>query len=85
MQDKVIELIGDSLNELDLKVDSVIYETEGTNNYLRIALDADFIIDLNTVTEASRIINLIIDKANLINETYILDIYAKPKGDDKNE
>lgn len=85
MQDKVIELIGDSLNELDLKVDSVIYETEGTNNYLRIALDADFIIDLNTVTEASRIINPIIDKANLINETYILDIYAKPKGDDKNE
>lgn len=85
MQDRVIELIGDSLNELDLKVDSVIYEKEGTNNYLRIVLDADFIIDLNTVTEASRIINPIIDEANLINEAYILDIYAKPKGDDKNE
>lgn len=85
MQDKVIDLIGDSLNDLDLKVDSVIYEKENNNNYLRIALDASFIIDLNKITEASRIINPIIDKANLIDEAYILDIYAKPKGDDKNE
>lgn len=85
MQDRVVELIGDSLNELELRVDSVVYEKEGSNNYLRIALDADFIIDLNKVTEASRIIDPIIEKADLIEEAYILDIYAKPKGDGTNE
>ena len=85
MQDKVIKLIGNSLDDLNLKVDSVIYEKEGPNNYFRIALDADFIIDLNKVTEASRIIDPIIEEADLINEAYILDIYAKPKGDGTNE
>lgn len=85
MQDKVIKLIGNSLDDLNLKVDSAIYEKEGPNNYLRIALDADFIIDLNKVTEASRIIDPIIEEADLINEAYILDIYAKPKGDGTNE
>ena len=42
-------------------------------------------IDLNKVVMVTRIINPIIDKENLIDEEYILDVYAKSKGDGNNE
>ena len=43
------------------------------------------IIPINTVVMATRIINPILDDANIIDEAYILDIYAKSKGDGKSE
>lgn len=81
MQDKIIKAVGSKLDDLSLRIDSVIYEKENNVNYLRIALDADFIIDVNTVSKASKIIDPIIDELDLINDAYILDIYAKEKGD----
>lgn len=85
MKEKVIELVGDKLNKLNIWIDDVYIDKEDNVNYLRIALDADFIIPLNTVVMATRIINPIIDKTDIIDDTYILDIYAKEKGDVKNE
>ncbi len=40
MEEKVKEIIGDSLNELNLVIDSVIYEKESGHNFLRICLDS---------------------------------------------
>ena len=85
MKEKIIKAVGSKLDDLNLKIDSVIYEKENNINYLRIALDADFIIDVNKVAEASKIIDPIIDELDLINDAYILDIYAKEKGDVNNE
>ena len=85
MQDKIIEMVGNSLDDLGLWIDSVTLETENGNKYLRIALDADFMIDVNKVAEASRIIDPIVEEADLIKDAYILDIYAKSKGDGKDE
>ena len=81
MKEKVIEIIGDSLQELNLWVDDVIYEKEGNTNYLRICLDSKDVIDVNLVVEATKIINPLIDKEDLIKEEYILDIYGKSKGE----
>jgi len=85
MKEQVIELVGDKLNKLSVWIDDVYVEKEGTTTYLHIVLDAEEIIPINTVVMATRIINLLLDDVDFIEEAYILDIYAKSKGDGKNE
>ena len=82
MKEKLIEAIGNKLDTLEVFVDEVIYETEGKYNYLRIVLDSKEIIDLKKITMATRIMNPIIDKMNLEYDEYILDVYAKSKGEE---
>lgn len=81
MKEKVKEIIGNSLQELNLWIDDVVYEKENNTNYLRICLDSKDVIDVNLIVSATRIINPLIDEADLINEEYILDIYGKSKGE----
>jgi ribosome maturation factor RimP len=81
MEESVRKIIGDSLDNLNLKIDSVKYEKEGNTNYLRICLDSEEIIDINKIVEATHIINPLMDKEDIIKEEYILDIYGKSKGD----
>ena len=80
MEEKVKEIIGNSLDNLNLIVDSVIYEKENGHNYLRICLDSVDIIDLDLIVKATNIINPLMDKAKIIDEEYLLDIYGKSKG-----
>lgn len=80
MENKVKEIIGDSLNDLNLRVDSVKYEKENGHNFLRICLDSPDIIDLDLIVKATNIINPLMDKANIIKDEYHLDIYGKSKG-----
>jgi ribosome maturation factor RimP len=42
-------------------------------------------IDLSKVVMVTRIINPILDKEDLIKEEYMLDVYAKSKGDVESE
>lgn len=81
MKEKVAKVIGNSLDELNLIIDDVVYEKENNVNYLRICLDSKDIIDVNLIVSATKIINPLIDEANLIDEEYILDIYGKSKGE----
>ena len=80
MEEKVKEIIGNNLDELNLSVDSVVYEKENNHNFLRICLDSPNVIDLDLIVKATNIINPLMDKANLIDEEYHLDIYGKSKG-----
>lgn len=81
MEEKIKELVGNKLEKLNVWIDNVIVEKEDDNTFLRVALDADFIIPLNTVVMATRIINPLLDKADIDLDNYILDVYAKEKGD----
>ncbi len=85
MEEQIKNLIDKKLEKLDVWIDSVSLEKEDNTTYLRIALDAKNIIPLQKVVMATRIINPILDKADLISEEYILDVYAKEKGDVVNE
>ena len=69
------------MNEMDIIVDSITYEAEGTYNFLRIELDKVNGIDLDTIVEATEVINPIIDELDLIDDSYILDIISKEKGE----
>ncbi len=69
------------MQEMDIIVDSVNYVTEGNYNFLRIELDKVNGIDLDTIVAATDVINPIIDKLDLIDDSYILDIVSKEKGE----
>ena len=75
------EAITEPMNKMDILVDSVVYVTEGNYNFLRIELDKVSGIDLDTIVEATNVINPIIDELDLIDDSYILDIISKEKGD----
>lgn len=85
MKDKIKELVGDKLNKLDVWIDDVYQDKEDNTDVLHIVLDANYIIPINTVVMATRIINPLLDKVDIMDGTYILDIYAKEKGDVENE
>lgn len=83
---KILETIRDAItgpmNEMNIIVDSVKYETEGNYNFLKIELDKVNGIDLDTIVAATEVINPIIDKLDLIDDSYILDIVSKEKGEE---
>ncbi len=82
MKEKIINLVGDSIKDLDVFIDDVFEEKVEEHNILNIVLDSDEVIDLEKVTEASRIINKILDKEESIFDNIDeLDIYSKEKGE----
>lgn len=85
MKEKVSELVNSSVESLGLFVsDAYISKEEGITSF-NIILDSENIIDLDLITEASRIINPIMDEADLIEGEYVLDISSKEKGENRNE
>ena len=82
MKEEVIKLIGNELESINVFIDDVYLEKEGNQNYLRVVIDADDVIDINRVVQATKIIDPAIEKADLVKDEYILDVYAKSKGDD---
>ncbi len=83
--DEIKNIIIKPMQELNIIVDSVIFEKEGRYNFLRITLDKVNGIDLDTIVEATNIINPLVDKLNICDDSYILDIVSKEKGDIENE
>lgn len=81
MEEKVRELIEKKVNEQGILIDSISYEKEGSNYFLRIVIDRDDIIDIDTCVEITNIINPLLDKADFIKDSYILDVSTKEKGD----
>lgn len=78
--EKIKELISEPISKLDLVVDSIEYVKNGKNNFLNIVLDRINGIDLDTIVEATNIINPILDEYDLIDDEYILDISSKERG-----
>ncbi|MBQ3297679.1 MAG: hypothetical protein IJG97_02615 [Bacilli bacterium] len=82
MKTKISKLVNDSIKELNVFVDDAFTSEEEGQKILNIVLDSEEVIDLNKVTEASRIINKIIDQhEELLDDVDVLDIYSKEKGD----
>ena len=85
MEEKIKSLLKGSLDELEMIVDSVILEKENQNLFLRICLDSKNSLDLDSIVAATKVIDPIIDKADLIQEQYVLEVYGKSKGSVKDE
>ncbi len=81
MESKVKALVDGNIKDLGLFVSSVYYSTEEGVKTLNIELDSEEVIDVNKITEATKIINPIMDDNNLCNDIDVLDIHSKEKGD----
>lgn len=82
MKEKLIKLVGNKLEELNVFIYDVYEEKKGNIKTLYIVLDSDEIIDLDKVTLATDILNPIVDENILTDDIDVLDIYAKEKGGD---
>jgi ribosome maturation factor RimP len=78
--DDLKKKIQESLQKEDIIVDSIQYEAKGRYKFLTIVLDKVGGIDLDTIVNATHIINPIVDKENLPIEDYILDVVSKERG-----
>ena len=86
MKEKVAALVNESIKELNVYVDDAFISSEEGKTIFNVVLDSEEIIDLNRVTEASRIINKVMDKnTGLLEDADELDIYSKEKGEVENE
>ena len=83
VKDKIIALVDEGIKDLGVFVDDVYTSTEEGKDILNIVLDSSMVIDLNKVTEASRIINKLLDSSDLVGENiYEVDIFSKEKGEE---
>ena len=80
MQEKVKKLIEGPLEKINVKVDEVTYEKEGTIYFLRIVIDKEPFVDVDTCVSATEIINPILDKIeDEFDDSYVLDVCSKEK------
>ncbi len=80
IENKVRQLIESYINEAGYKLDEVLYEKDGNNYFLRVIIDKVGIIDIDDCVTISNLINPILDEADLISDSYILDVCSKEKG-----
>ena len=83
MGSKINKLKNDLQEVLDKEetiVDGVTYEKKGKFNFLTITLDKIGGIDLETIVDATKIVDKVVDKANITDDSYIMDVVSKERG-----
>ena len=75
---KAIEPI---INDHAYLLDDISYEKEGTVNSLVVVINKEGIIDVEDCVTVSNLINPILDEIDLIDESYVLDVCSKEKGE----
>lgn len=78
--DKIKDSIKEPLSNLDIVVDDISFVKTGSYYSLNIILDKINGLDLDTVVEATNIINPILDELDLFEESYVLDVSSKERG-----
>lgn len=84
MQNKLEELknnVQKELKDMEIIVDDVMLEKNGNYTFLTITLDKLNGIDLDTIVEATNIINPIVDNWDMIDDSFILDVISKERND----
>ena len=82
VEEKVRSLIEGIIVDNNYILDSVEYVKEDSNMFLRVIIDKNGIIDIDDCVNVSKLINPILDEANIIDDSYILDVCSKEKGRD---
>lgn len=82
MENKVRELIEAPLKEKNIKLCNVEYVKEGTTYFLRVIIDKEPYVDVDTCVMATEIINPLIDTMeDEFDDSYILDVCSEEKGE----
>ena len=80
IEEKVTKLIKSEIEKQGIILDQVLYVKEGSQYFLRIVIDKQGFIDLDDCVNVTNIINPILDKNDIIETNYILDVCSKEKG-----
>ncbi len=84
MKKEIASLLDEAIKDLNLFVDDAFISEEEGQKIFNIVLDSSEVIDLNRITDASRIINAIMDKnVSVLEDADVLDIYSKEKGEEE--
>ena len=82
MDAKVRELIEEPLKENNIKLCDVEYVKEGSMYFLRVVIDKEPFVDVDTCVLATEVINPLIDTLeDEFDEAYVLDVCSLEKGD----
>lgn len=82
MEDKVKALIEEPLKAINIKLSNVEYVKEGSMYFLRVEIDKEPFVDVDTCVKATEIINPLIDTIeDEFDDAYVLDVCSKEKGD----
>ena len=74
VEQKVYEAVKPVIEGLGYSIWDIIYEKEGKDNYLRIFIDKDGIIDINDCETVNNAITDLLDEKDLIKSQYYLEI-----------
>lgn len=69
------------LDSEEIIVDDVTFEEKGKYHFLTVTLDKIGGIDLETIVDATKIVNDVVDKADITDDSYILDVVSKERGE----
>ena len=82
--EKILDELKQKLQEVlaseEIIVDDITFEEKGKYKFLTITLDKIGGIDLDTIVEATKVINEIVDQMDIPEENYILDVVSKERG-----
>ena len=81
MENKIKDVLEKEVSKMGVHIYSVEYVKEGSNNFLRVTIDRDEIIDIDTCVEVTNKINPILDELDIIKDSYILDVSTREKGE----
>ncbi len=82
MDEKVRRLIEEPLKKINVKLCKVEYVKEGTMYFLRVIIDKEPFVDVDTCVEVTNVINPLIDTLeDEFDEPYVLDVCSEEKGD----
>ena len=80
IESEVEKLIKNDVTEAGYIIDEILYVKEDGNYFLRVVIDANKVIEIEDCITVSKIINPLLDEADLIKDSYILDVCSKEKG-----
>lgn len=81
MLEKVKTLIEKSITDLGYTLEEIVYEKEGGVNFLRVIIDKPGVVLVEDCVLVSKAINPLLDEADYILESYVLDVCSKEKGE----
>jgi len=80
IEEKVRDLLQSPIEEAGYILDEVIYTKEGKTYTLMLVIDKEGYININDCLAVNKIVNPLLDEADLISESYMLDVCSKEKG-----
>lgn len=81
MEEKIRELLEGVIEENGYTLYKVEYVKENNMMFLRLYIDKEGVMEIEDCVTVSNLVNPILDEADPIDESYILDVCSKGEGD----